>query len=201
MTFVTDGKKTLAPATVMSVSFSGELAYEIHVENQHLAAAYRALRTAGEVPGMTLFGARAVESMRLEKGYLHWKSELLTEFDPFETGLDRFVKMDKDDFIGKDALADRLAIGPHRKLVTLEVKAEDRPAHGGASVMLDGTVVGTVTTGAMGYRTGQNLAMAFVLPDLAAAGADLHLDLLGDLIPAKVIPAGPFDPNNSRVRA
>lgn len=80
-----------APAVVMSVSFSGELAYEIHIPNAHLYAAYRAIRAAGEGHGLRLFGARAVESMRLEKGYLHWKSDLLTEFDPFETGLDRFV--------------------------------------------------------------------------------------------------------------
>ncbi|HAR51121.1 MAG TPA: FAD-dependent oxidoreductase, partial [Roseovarius nubinhibens] len=81
----------IAPVTVMNVSFSGELAYEIHVPNASLYAAYQALRAAGEAHGLRLFGARAVESMRMEKGFLHWKADLLTEFDPFETGLDRFV--------------------------------------------------------------------------------------------------------------
>lgn len=85
----------IAPAIVMSVSFSGELAYEIHVPNENLYAAYKVLRKIGEAHGMCLFGLRAVESMRMEKGFLHWKSEILTEFDPFETGLDRFVKLEK----------------------------------------------------------------------------------------------------------
>jgi hypothetical protein len=85
----------------MAVSFSGELAYEIHVPNSALYAAYLALTDAGVEHELGLFGARAVESMRMEKGFLHWKSDLITELDPFETGLDRFVKMDKPDFIGK----------------------------------------------------------------------------------------------------
>jgi dimethylglycine dehydrogenase len=80
-----------APATVLGISFSGELAYEIHVPNNAIYAAYTALRKAGEAYGIKIFGARAVDSMRMEKGFLHWKADLLTEFDPFETGLDRFV--------------------------------------------------------------------------------------------------------------
>ena len=85
-------------------AFSGELAYEIHVPNASLYGVYLALREAGKAHGMKLFGARAVDSMRLEKGFLHWKADLLTEFDPFETGLDRFVRPDKGAFIGQDAL-------------------------------------------------------------------------------------------------
>ena len=81
----------IAPAVVMRVSFSGELAYEIHVPNQSLMAAYTALRNAGEAHGMSFFGSRAVEAMRLEMGFMHWKSELITEFGPYETGLERFV--------------------------------------------------------------------------------------------------------------
>ena len=191
----------IAPATVMSVSFSGELAYEIHVPNNQLYAAYLALRQAGAAHGMQLFGARAIESMRLEKGYLHWKADLLTEFDPFETGLDRFVRMDKPGFIGKAALEARLATGPRRKLVTLHVQAQDRPATPGASIMVGGRVMGTVTSGDWGHRVGMNLAYAFVDPELAAPGSAVHLDLIGDLVPAKVIAPGPYDPGNLRVRA
>ncbi|MEL7345060.1 MAG: glycine cleavage T C-terminal barrel domain-containing protein, partial [Pseudomonadota bacterium] len=191
----------IAPAVVMAVSFSGELAYEIHVPNAHLVSAYRTLRAAGEANGMRLFGSRAVDSMRLEKGFLHWKSDILTEFDPFETGLDRFVKIDKDDFIGKPALQKRHAKGPAKKLVTLVVDCTDRPAHPGSSAMMDGRVVGTVTSGDWGHRTGMNLALAFVEPDLAAPGTAMTLDLLGDLIPAKVIAPAPYDPDFSLLRS
>lgn len=190
-----------APAIVMSVSFSGELAYEIHVPNAHLYAAYRAIRAAGDAHGLRLFGARAVESMRLEKGYLHWKSDLLTEFDPFETGLDRFVDMNKQEFIGKQALEARVAAGPNRKLVSMVLEADHAAAHGGSSVMVDGKVVGTVTSGEWGYRTQMNLAYAFIEPALAAEGSEVAIDVLGTFIPAKIIPAGPYDPAYARVRS
>ncbi len=190
-----------APATVMSVSFSGELAYEIHVPNAHLHAAYLALRAAGDPHGLTLFGARAVESMRMEKGFLHWKSDLLTEFDPFETGLERFVKMDKPDFIGKPALEKRRANGPQKRLVTLEVHADTAPAHGGASVMTGSKVVGTVTSGDWGHRVHKNLAYAFVDPDQAATSSNLLIDILGTLTPATVIPPAPYDPDMTLPRA
>jgi dimethylglycine dehydrogenase len=190
----------IAPATVMSVSFSGELAYEIHVPNNQLYAAYLALREAGKTHGLHLFGARAIESMRMEKGYLHWKADLLTEFDPFETGLDRFVKLDKADFIGKSALEARVAKGPGRRLVTLRIDATDRPATPGSSVMVGDRVAGTVTSGDWGHRVGMNLAYAFVEPALAAPGTNLHLDLIGDRIAAEVITPCPYDPQNLRVR-
>ena len=190
----------IASAVVMSVSFSGELAYEIHVPNNQLYAAYLALREAGQAHGLQLFGARAVESMRMEKGYLHWKSDILTEFDPFETGLDRFVKLDKD-FVGREALDLRLHDGPTKKLVTLEVDTKDRPAHPGASAMLNGKVVGTITSGDFGHRTQLNLAYAFIDPDLVEIGQQLQLDLLGDLIPAQVIAPSPYDPKTLIPRA
>ena len=190
----------IAPAVVMSVSFSGELAYEIHVPNSQLYAAYLALRAAGDPLGLRLFGARAVESMRMEKGYLHWKSDLITEFDPFETGLERFVRMEKD-FVGKAALEARQADGPRARLVSLEIDSTTCPAHPGASVMQDGAVVGTVTSGGWGHRVGQNLAYAFVTPEMAAQGTEFSVDMLGDMVPARVIAPGPYDPDTTRPRA
>jgi len=190
-----------APATVLGVSFSGELAYEIHVPNNALFAAYTALRDAGKPYGLQLFGARAVESMRMEKGFLHWKSDLLTEFDPFETALDRFVKLNKPDFIGKEALTKRRQAGPTRKFVSLQVDATHAPAHGGASLMQGDRVVGTITSGDWGHRVGMNLAYAFVDPDLAAIGTTLELDFYGDRVPASVIPPCPYDPDYARIKS
>jgi dimethylglycine dehydrogenase len=187
----------ISPVTVMSVSFSGELAYEIHVPNAALYRVFQTLRRAGADHGMRLFGARAVDSMRLEKGYLHWKADLLTEFDPYETGLDRFVTPDKPDFVGKSALLGRN--GPRHRLVTLEVDHADAPAHPGASVMAEGDVVGTVTSGGYGHRLGRNLAYAFLKPD--APGTGLAIDILGTLAPAQITARGLYDPENTLVRA
>ncbi len=190
----------IAPATVMAVSFSGELAYEIHVPNASLYAAYLALRKAGEPFGMKLFGSRAVESMRMEKGFMHWKADLITEFDPFETGLERFVKLDKEDFVGKSALLKRHKDGPIRKLVTIELDTVTMPAHGGASLMLDDEVVGTVTSGDWGHRTDMNLAFAFVDPKILGTNKKLKLDACGTLVDADIIPASPYDPEFSRLK-
>ncbi len=190
----------IAPATVMAVSFSGELAYEIHVPNAQLYAAYLALRAAGEKYGLKLFGARAVESMRMEKGYLHWKADILTEFDPYETGLDRFVKLEKD-FIGKDALLAHKTNGPIRKLVCLVLESKTAPAHGGASVMEGSKVVGTVTSGDWGHRVGQNLAYAFVDPGMCEIGQTLKIDCYGSMVDAVIIEPSPYDPGLERVRS
>ena len=184
-----------APATVMGVSFSGELAYEIHVPNASLYAAYLALREAGNGYGLKLFGARAVESMRLEKGFLHWKADILTEFDPYETSLDRFVKIEKDDFIGKDALLKRREEGLRKKLVTLKIGATHAPARGGSSLMQAGKVVGTVTSGDWGHRVGMNLAYAFVEPQLAGEGIRMQLDMYGEMVWVEVIAPSPYDPS------
>ncbi len=190
----------IAPAVVMAVSFSGELAYEIHVPNAQLQGAWQALREAGAAHGLRLFGARAVDSMRLEKGYLHWKADILTEFDPFETGLDRFVDLSKD-FLGKLALLERRARGPRRRLVTLALDDREAPAHPGASVMLDGRVAGTVTSGDWGHRVGRNLAYAFVAPDLAAEGTELAVDVIGRAVRATVAARCLYDPDGAHVRA
>ena len=187
----------IAPATVMGVSFSGELAYEIHVPNAQLYAAWSALRAAGADHGLRIFGASAVESMRMEKGFLHWKADLITEFDPFETGLDRFVAMDKADFVGKAALEARRERGPTKRFVTLALDSADAPARGGASVMVGDKVVGTVTSGDWGHRVGMNLAYAFVDVDMPEA---VVVDVLGVRVPAKVIPPSPYDPEFTRLR-
>ena len=148
------------------------------------------IKTAGAKP----FGMYALNSMRMEKGYRHWKADLITEFDPFETGLDRFVDFSKQDFVGKAALVKRHASGPTKKLVSMVVDSTDAAAHGGASVMVDGRVVGTVSSGDYGHRTGLNIAYAFMDPVFAAPDTALHIDMLGELLAAKVIPVGPSAP-------
>ena len=190
----------IAPATVMAVSYSGELAYEIHVPNASLYAAYLAVREAGAAYDLGLFGARAVESMRMEKGFLHWKSDLITEFDPFETGLDRFVRLEKPTFIGKDALTSRKQSEPRSRLAMLEVASKTAPAHGGASVLDGGDVVGTVTSGDWGHRTQMNLAYAFVNAAFFQPGRSLQIDVCGEIVDAQILATCPYDPGFERLR-
>jgi len=192
------GSIGIAPAVVMAVSFSGELAYEIHVPMAQLTAAYRALRDAGKAHGLRLFGSRAVESMRLEKGYRHWKADLITEFTPYESNLARFVKLDKPTFIGKAALEAADAL---RAFVSLEIDCTHAPAQGGDSIVQDGRIVGTVTSAGWGHRVGKNLAMAFVDPACADLGTRLQVEIIGEVTDATVVQDCLYDPANERVRA
>ena len=189
----------IAPAVIMSVSFSGEEAFEIHLPNNQLYAGYIALRRAGQSHGLRLFGSRAVESMRMEKGYLHWKADLLTEFNPEETGLDRFLDMQKD-FIGKSALVKMKTDGPRRKLVSLQIDCSHAQSHSGASIKKGEDVIGTVTSAAWGYRVGKNLAYGFVDPEMSEIGTNLTVDVLGSPETAIVIAASPYDPKNMILR-
>lgn len=187
-------------AQVMSVSFSGELAWEIHLPLEQSLRAFEILWAAGQQLGVKPFGLRATESMRIEKGYRHWKADLITEFNPVESGLDRFVNLDKD-FVGKDAFVRMHNAGPRRSFVTLEVDSDDAVAHSGDSVVADGAVCGTVTSAAWGYRTGKNLAMAFVDPPKASSNGDLGIQILGQIYPARVVRPCQYDPTNERVRS
>ena len=185
-----------APVIAMSVSFSGELAFELHVPNQSLLLVHNLLMQAGEEHKIGHFGLRAVESMRLEKGYLHWKADIITEFNPFETGLARFVKMEKN-FIGKPALEEMVATGPRRNLLCLDVASKTAPAHPGDSILHNGKPVGTVTSAGWGYRTGKNLAYAFVD---AGIEDDLSVLMLGKEVAVEKCPMGIYDPSHQNVR-
>lgn len=186
-------------AQAMSVSFSGEPAFEIHLPLEQSVRAFEILWAAGEAHGIRPFGLRATESMRIEKGYRHWKADLITEFNPIESGLERFVDLGKD-FTGKDALLRMHNEGPRRTFVTLQVDCDEAVAQPGASVVAGGAVCGTVTSAAWGHRTASNLAMAFIDPATPANGG-LGVEILGRTAPARVIEPCPYDPANERVRS
>ena len=187
-------------AVVMAISFSGELAWELHIANESLRQAWDLIWAAGQPYGLKPFGLHAAESMRLEKGYGHWKADFITEYDPFEHGLERFVAMDKE-FVGKAALAhrrsgpDRSAAG-QRALVSLELACDFATAHPGDSLMVGDRVVGTVTSAAYGHRTGKNLLRAFV--DIGVKNCEALF--LGQRFGARVIDPCVYDRDNGRVR-
>ncbi len=189
-----------AQAIAMSVSFSGELAWELHIPNEQLQLAYEQLTEAGEAFGLGHFGLYATESMRLEKGYRHWKADLITEFNPYEAGLERFVDPNKE-FIGKQALEDQAAIGPRRKLVSMIVDHDRASPHPGDSVISDGKVVGSVTSAGWGHRVGRNIAMAYIDPHFAGHETVLSVEIIGIPYPATVCEDCLYDPAYERVRA
>ena len=190
-----------AEVFVMRVSFSGELAYELHVPNEQLLLTYRLLRDAGEEHGLVQFGLYATESMRLEKGYLHWKADLITEFNPFEAGLERFVHWTKAEFMGRDALQAEQARGDRRRLVVMTLDCDHAPAHGGDPVYRDDRQVGSVTSAGYGHRVKKNIAYAYVDADASGQGTALTVGILGEQFAAEVVSPCLYDPENRRVRS
>ncbi|MBI1384981.1 MAG: FAD-dependent oxidoreductase [Rhizobiales bacterium] len=186
---------------VMSVSYSGELAFELHVPLESAIGVHRLIEDSGKPLGLRHFGLYAAESMRLEKGYRHWKADIFDEFDPFEAGLSRFVRLEKGGFEGRDALAERKGRPPRRKFIVLTLDSDVAPAHGGDSILADGQVVGSVTSAGWGHRTGMNIAFGYVDPEHAELGTKLSVEVLGERVPASVAPECLYDPRNDRVRA
>jgi len=190
-----------AKVLAMSVSFSGELAYELHVPNEQLYLVYKILSEAGREFGLIDFGLYATESMRLEKGYRHWKADLIVEHNPVESGLARFVNLDKPEFVGKAALLEQIERGPRKSFVNMIVDCDIAPAHGGDGVYRGEHQVGSVTSAGYGHRVNKNLAFAFVEPDAATIGCELEIEILGERYPARVCEECLYDPANERVRS
>ena len=190
-----------AEITAMSVSFSGELAYELHVPNAQLYLIWQRLHQAAGAFEPVHFGLYATESMRLEKGYRHWKADLIGEYNPLESGLARFVDLDKADFIGRPALLRQRERGPRKCFVCLTVDCDLAPAHSGDAVFSGATQVGTVTSGGYGHRVKKNIALAFVDPAASPIGHRLQLGILGQRYPATVVAPCLYDADHARVRA
>ncbi|HTV95632.1 MAG TPA: FAD-dependent oxidoreductase [Steroidobacteraceae bacterium] len=182
----------------LRVSYVGELGWELHAPMQALPPLYDALWERGRALGIANYGLYAVNSMRLEKAYKGWSSELTNELNLLEADMGRFFAAKKDDFVGKSAT---LAEGPRPyRIVYAEVEAADTDARGAEPVLAAGRCIGVTTSGGYGHRVRKSLAFACVDPAFAAAGSTFEILLQGELRSARVLPAPAFDPDNARMR-
>jgi len=188
------------PAHVGRISFTGELGYEIWVPAERQLALYDALVEAGSDLGLIHFGARALNSLRLEKSFGTWAREFRPIYTPLESGVDRFVDFEKTAFIGRAAVLCDREQPPKRCLVTLVVDARDADALGDEPVWHDGKVVGWVTSGGYGHCVGQSLALAYVPTAVARGGVACEVEILGERRPAVVQARALYDPSGERMR-
>ena len=185
----------------MRVNFIGELGWELHFPIEYANGLFDALFAAGRDFDIGMVGMRAMESLRIEKSYRMWGSDLTPDYTPFEAGLDRFVRMEKGEFIGKAALARQWAAGVPHRFVTLEVHGvTDADPLGNEPLFVGGALVGRATAGAYGHVLGKSLALAYVLPAHAEVGATMDIEILGELRKATVLGESPHDPENRRLR-
>jgi glycine cleavage system aminomethyltransferase T/glycine/D-amino acid oxidase-like deaminating enzyme len=181
------------------ITFVGELGYELYVAPEWAVQVWDRLVTAGERHGIRAGGYRVLESLRIEKGYRYFGSDLTAADTPFEGGVGFCVARGKDDFIGAAALA---GATPRHRLRTLLVG--DGPAYlrlyGGEAVLVDGEVAGRVRSCAYAFTVARNVALATVPPDLEV-GAQVDVEVLGDPVAAVLAADVLYDPDNERVRA
>jgi 4-methylaminobutanoate oxidase (formaldehyde-forming) len=188
----------LGRAFAARVGYVGELGYELHVPVEQTAHVYDRLREAGEGFGIADVGYRAMESLRLEKGYVYWSSEVTPDIDPYSAGLGFAVALDKRPFIGREALRRVHEEGPKRRLATLTVEGF-APLIGGEAVLVDGQAVGTTTSAGFGHTIGRTIAMTFLPADLGSE-ASFAIEAYGVQWPATRGARSLYDPRGHRLK-
>ncbi len=191
----------VAPVRALRVNFVGELGWELHHSLAYQNHIFDALMEAGKEFDIAPFGIRAMDSLRIEKGYRYWKVDLTADYTPFEAGLDRFVQLNKAEFRGREALVRQQQQGVPHRFVTLACETKNVDPLGNEPIYQGKKMVGRATSGAYGYTIGKSLALAYVDPAVAQPGTELKIEVLGKKYPAVVIPESPWDPENKRLRA
>ncbi len=186
---------------LIRVSYVGELGWEVHCANADMPAVFDAIMAAGKAHGIRPFGMYAMESLRLEKGYRAWKQDLSTDYTMLSGGLDRFIKWDKPDFIGKPALERIRDQGSPERFAILTVEAEACDAPYLATVWQGETRVGLVTSGGWGHRVDKSIALGVVDTRCAEPGTTLDVEIYGKRRRAVVEAEPHYDPANERLRA
>jgi dimethylglycine dehydrogenase len=185
-------------ARLARVSFAGELGWEIHASMAAMPDIYSAVLAGGAKP----FGMFALNTMRIEKGYKTWKGDLSSDYSVLESGLERFVRLGKDqDFPGKAALQAEHQRGSAKAGVGLVIQANGADAPPMSSIWKDGEVVGEATSGAYGYRTDASIALGVVKAEYAEVGTELEVEIFGEKCAARVVSMPLWDPENDRIRA
>lgn len=201
------GKETevgLAPEVyLLRVNFVGSLGWELHFPIEYANHLFEAIFAAGKEYGIGMAGMRAMESLRMEKSYRMWGSDLTRENTPLEASLDRFVRMGKGDFFGKAALEAQLAAGVPNRFVTLDVHGVTEADPLGNEPLFDtkGRMIGRATSGFYGHVLRKSLSIGYVKPEFAEVGTRIAIEILGERKEATVLVDSPYDPENKDLRA
>ena len=184
----------------LRVNYVGALGWELHAPMGQLPKLYEAIWESGSAHGIADFGAYAVDSLRLEKGYKGIGAELTNEISPFEADLLRFTR--DEDYMGKAAVGEAASFGSALRIAYLELNdSDDADVRGGETVFDGDEDVGVTTSGGFGHCTGRSLFFAYVRPDLAEPGQSLGVRILGEMRCATVLKGPVYDPANREIRA
>ncbi len=188
------------PVILNRISFSGELGYEIYCRPPYLIRLAEAIETVGADHGYRWYGARALMSMRLEKGWGAWGLEFRPDFDAHESGMDIFINWNKD-FVGKAASLAAKNTPPKQKLITMVIDVDGIDVCNDEAILKDGKAVGYVSSGGYAHRVQKSMAMGYVETDHAHAGTKLQVEILGEFYNAEVLGGPIYDPNGANMRS
>jgi 4-methylaminobutanoate oxidase (formaldehyde-forming) len=189
-----------APVLALRVGYVGELGWELHVPTEYGAHVYETLRAAGEPHGIVDVGYRAIDTMRMEKGYLYWSTDITPDSSPFEAGLDWRVDLDAGDFCGREALLAQQATGVGRRLCTFTIDGEAYPV-GGEAILADGEVVGFTTSANFGHTVGAPICYGYLPRALAETRTRFEIEVYGEVHPALRHDRALHDPEDARLRS
>jgi dimethylglycine dehydrogenase len=188
------------PVILVRISFSGELGYEIYCKPQYLLRLSEAVEEAGADLDYRWYGARALMSMRLEKGWGVWTLDFRPDFTAAESGMDAFINWNKH-FVGKEAAEAERKISPKRKLVTLVIDVDGIDVSGDEAILFEGTAVGYISSGGYGHHVQKSMAMGYVNIEHTTASNKLEVEILGQKYAAEIQGAPIYDANGANMRS
>ena len=189
------------PVRALRVTYVGELGWELYCPTEYGMTLWRLLWEAGEPHGLVAGGYRAIDTMRLEKGYRVWGADITPDETPYEGGLGFCVKLDKEGgFLGRDALAEAKERGPRMKLSCLVLADPRSVCLGNEPVRVEGEIRGRVTTGGYGFTVERSIAYAYLPPDDAEPGTGVDVEIFGRWVEGEVTREPLYDPEGERVR-
>jgi 4-methylaminobutanoate oxidase (formaldehyde-forming) len=187
------------------VTYVGELGWELYVAPDEAGQVWDALMAAGTPLGLRPAGYKALDSLRLEKGYRYWSADLTPSDNPYEAGIGFCVRLNKGEFIGREALLKFKSQGVQRRLCTLTLTDSGCPVYGGEAVYAgngaNSRIVGRLRSGGYGYTVGKNIGYAYLPLDSTKEGTSLAVEVFGGRIVAEVAPDVLYDPKGERIRA
>ena len=190
------------PLLALRVTYVGELGWELYAPTEYGRALWTTFWHAGHPHAMVAAGYRAIDALRLEKGYRVWSSDITPDETPFEAGLGFAVALDKEAaFIGREALIAAKDAGPRKRLRCLVLDDARSVCLGNEPVRVGGEVVGRVTSGGYGFAVERSIAYAYLPPDRAAIGTRGEVEVFGEWIGFEVAREPLYDPDGARIRA
>ena len=191
------------PTLALRVTYVGELGWEFYCSMEYGQRLWDVLWEAGQPEGIVAGGYRAIDTLRLEKGYRYWSADIGPDYTPYEAGLGFAVNLSKPEFIGRAALVRQKEEGLRRRLRCLTLVDPSAVAIGNEPIRTpeDSRVIGWVTSGGYGYSVRKSIAYGYLPTEHAAFGTRLDIEILGDRIEAEVAREPLWDPKGERIKA